>query len=110
MGQGLSRIPSRLDNPFRLAQVATGCAVPFTGPFGLFHLGVESEVEPFETTAPTAQFNVSRIAIGSGYDVVSDEVAELGSEGTVRGSVRFGRPHERRHIRRSVSRSVSDFD
>ena len=41
---------------------------------------------------PTADLNVSRVAIGSGYDVISDEVPELGAEGAVEGTARFGLP------------------
>jgi hypothetical protein len=76
------------------------------GALSLIHRDMESEVEPFETTAPIADLNVGRVAIGSSYDVISDEVAELGAEGTVEGSARFGLPHERllRHSQRSVSR------
>jgi len=87
------RIRSRLSagNALRLTQVATGRVVPFTG----LHLDVESEVEPFQTAARTTYLEIGRVAIGSGYDVV-DDAAELGAEGAVEGTARFGLPHERR--------------
>ena len=36
-----------------------------------------------EATPPTADLNVGWVAIGSRYDVISDEVPELGAEGAV---------------------------
>ena len=70
------------DNPLRLTHVATGRVVPLAGLLGLLRLDVESEVEPFQTTARTTHLDIGRVAIGSGYDVISDEGADLGAEDT----------------------------
>ena len=69
--------------------------MPLAGLLGVLHRDVESEVKPSETTALTANLNAGGIAIGSGYYVISDEGADLGAEGTVWGSARFGLPHKR---------------
>jgi len=47
--------------------------MPLARLLGVLHRDVESEVKPSETTALTADLNVGRVAIGSGYDVISDE-------------------------------------
>ena len=67
-------------NLLRFTQVATRRVVPFTGLLSLLNFDVVSEGEPFQTTARTAQLNVGQVAVGLGYGVVSDEVAELGAE------------------------------
>ena len=67
----------------------------FTGFLSLLDFDVIPEVEPFQTTAPTTQFNVGRVAVGSGYGVVSDEFAELGAESTVGRTARFDFSQER---------------
>src|SRR6516165_11361649 len=86
------RIPSRLNNPLRLAQVATGRAMLLAGALSLIHRDIESEVEPFQTAALTAHLNVGWVAIDFRYDVISDEVAELGSERTIARNAQFGLP------------------
>jgi hypothetical protein len=48
--------------------------MPLAGLLGVLDRDVESEVEPPETTALTADLNVGRVAIGSGYDVISMRV------------------------------------
>src|SRR6516165_3351912 len=79
--------------------------MPFTGVPSLLYLDVQSEVEPPETTSPVTYLNVGWVTIGSGYDVISDEVAELGAEGAVRGSAPLGLPYERRLRHSSLHQS-----
>jgi hypothetical protein len=49
--------------------------MPLAGLLGVLHRDVEAEVKPSDTTALTADLNVGRVAIGSGYDVIGGEGA-----------------------------------
>src|ERR1700730_294937 len=75
------------------------------GALSVFDIDVASEIEPFEATARTAHLNVGWVAIDFRHDVISDEVAELGSERTIAGSAQFGPPHERRLRHSSLRQS-----
>jgi hypothetical protein len=81
-------------NLLRLAQVATGRVVPLTGPLSLLDFDVQSEVEPFQTTAWTVHIKVSRVAIGSLCDMIGD-IRDLRAESGV-GNI-LGLPHKLWH-------------
>ena len=57
--------------------------MPFTGLPSLLNFEVQSEVEPFLTTAPTMHLKRGSVAIGSMCDVVGD-VRDLHAESDVK--------------------------
>jgi hypothetical protein len=79
-------------NLLRLAQVAAGVVVPFTGLLSLLDFDVQSQVEPFQAAARTMHFKRGKITIHSKTDVI-DQVRDLRAESSV-GNI-IDPPHQR---------------